>query len=166
MALLKLEQQQANDLYIALLKRRTDLDTAEQTEEISSFDWSPVDQALAVQTEQLAIEEKSLSDLLQNGKRQQMEDKLRKLRGMQWLAQNKPAILAERDRLLAVDLYGKAIRLTATNTLTSKNNDLAKSEVEAGYQTRFAAELKLLGGSRLPVAPKARQSVKAGRRSD
>ncbi|WP_024668043.1 AAA family ATPase [Pseudomonas syringae] len=156
MALLKLEQQQANDLYIALLKRRTDLDTAEQTEEISAFDWSPVDQALAVQTEQLAIEEKSLSDLLQDGKRQQMEDKLRKLRGVQWLAQNKPAILAERDRLLAVDLYGKAIRLTATNTLTSKNNDLAKSEVEAGYQTRFAAELKLLGGSRLPVAPQSK----------
>lgn len=156
MALLKLDQQKATELYTALVQRRTDLNTAELIEGVSAFDWVPVDQALLAQTEQLSKEEKSLTELQQDGKRQQMEAQVRKLKGLQWLAQNKPAILTERDRRLAVDQYAKAIRLAATNTLTSKNNELAKSEVEAGYQTRFAAELKLLGGSRLPVAPQSK----------
>lgn len=156
MALIKLDQQQAIDLHITLVKRRSDLETAEQVENVALFDWSLVDKAVAEVTEQLGGEEKSLTELSQDGKRQQMEAQLRKLKALQWLSQNKPAVLAERDRLLAVDKYGKAIRLTATNTLTIKNNELAKSEVEAGYQTRFAAELKLLGGSRLPVAPQSK----------
>lgn len=156
MALLKLDQRRAIDLHKALMKRRSDLETAEQIANVAAFDWSPVDQALAAQTGQLDIEEKSLTELSQDGKRQQMEAQLRKLKALQWLSQNKPAILAERDRMLAVDQYGKAIRLAATNTLTTKNNELAKSEVEAGYQTRFATELKLLGGSRLPVAPQSK----------
>lgn len=156
MALLKLEQQQAIDLHLALVKRRSDLDTADQIENVAVFDWSPVDQALAEQNELLTNEQKSLNDLLQDGKRQQMEERLLSLKAIQWLSQNKPLILIERDRLLAVDQYGKAIRLAATNTLTTKNNDLAKSEVEAGYQLRFAQELKLLGGSRLPVAPQSK----------
>lgn len=156
MALIKLDQQQAIDLHKTLVKRRSDLETAEQIENVALFNWSLVDQALAEVTEQLGGEEKSLTELSQDGKRQQMEAQLRKLKALQWLSQNKPAVLAERDRLLAVDQYGKAIRLAATNTLTIKNNELAKSEVEAGYQTRFAAELKLLGGSRLPVAPQSK----------
>ncbi|MFL1391700.1 AAA family ATPase, partial [Pseudomonas tritici] len=156
MALLKLEQQKAIELHTALVKRRADLDTADQIESVAAFDWSQVDQALIEQTALLINEEKSLKDLLQDGKRQQMEERIRKLKGTQWLAQNKQAIIVERDRLLALDQYGKAIRLTATNTLTTKNNELAKSEVEAGYQNRFAAELKLLGGSRLPVAPQSK----------
>lgn len=156
MALLKLEQQKAIDLHIALVKRRSDLDTADQIGSVAAFDWSLVNQALAEQNELLTNEEKSLNDLLQDGKRQQMEERLLRLKAMQWLSQNKPIILIERDRLLAVDQYGKAIRLAATNTLTTKNNELAKSEVEAGYQTRFAQELKLLGGSRLPVAPQSK----------
>lgn len=156
MALIKLDQQQAIDLHKTLLKRRADLETAEQIENVAVFDWSPIEQALAELARQLGEEEKSLIELSQDGKRQQMEAQLRKLKALQWLSQNKPAILAERDRLLTVDQYGKAIRLAATNTLTTKNNELAKSEVETGYQTRFAAELKLLGGSRLPVAPQSK----------
>lgn len=156
MALLKLEQQQAIDLHLALVKRRSDLDTAEQIENVATFDWTLVNRALAEQNEQLTNEEKSLNDLMQDGKRQQMEERLLSLKATQWLSQNKPLILIERDRLLAVDQYGKAIRLAATNTLTTKNNELAKSEVEAGYQVRFAQELKLLGGSRLPVAPQSK----------
>jgi energy-coupling factor transporter ATP-binding protein EcfA2 len=156
MALIKLEPQQANELRDALVKRRTDFEVADQIDSVGAIDWSSVDGALIEQIGLLDKEEKSLTDLMQDGKRQQMEDQVRKLKGMQWLAQNKASISAERDRLLAVDQYGKAIRLTATNTLTTKNNDLARSEVEAGYQTRFEAELKLLGGSRLPVAPQSK----------
>ena len=156
MALIKVDQQQAINLHKALIKRRADLETAEQIENVSVFDWSPIDHALAELSKQLVEEEKSLIELSQDGKRQQMEALLQKLKALQWLSQNKQAILAERDRLLTVDQYGKAIRLAATNALTTKNNELAKSEVEAGYQTRFAAELKLLGGSRLPVAPQSK----------
>lgn len=156
MALIKLDQQQAIDLHKTLVKRRSDLETAEQIENIAVFDWSPIDQALAGLTEQLLEEERSLTELSEDGKRQQMEAQVLNLKALQWLSQNKLAILAERDRLLADEQYGKAIRLAATNTLTTKNNELAKSEVEAGYQARFASELKLLGGSRLPVAPQSK----------
>ena len=146
----------AIDLHAALIKRRADLDTADQIEMVAAFDWSPVNQALTDQSQTLGTEEKSLNELLQDGKRQQMEVRVRKLKGIQWLAQNKQSVLAERDRLIDVDQYGKATKLAATNTLTTKNNELAKSELDAGYQTRFAAELKLLGGSRLPVAPQSK----------
>ncbi|MGH8417879.1 MAG: AAA family ATPase [Pseudomonas sp.] len=156
MSLLKIDHQHAIDLHAALVKRRADLDTAEQIKAVAGFDWSTVDQALAEQFQTLGTEEKSLNELLQDGQRQHMEERVRQLKGIQWLAQNKQSILAERDRLIAVDLYGKAIRLAATNSLTTKNNDLARSEVEAGYQTRFSAELKLLGGLRLPVAPQSK----------
>lgn len=153
MSLLKIDQQHAIDLHAALVKRRADLDTANQIEKVSAFDWSPVNQALTEQSLTLGTEEISLNVLLQDGKRQQMEERVRKLKGIQWLAQNKQSVLTELNRLIAVDQYGKATKLTATNTLTTKNNELAKSELDAGYQTRFTAELKLLGGSRLPVAP-------------
>ncbi|WP_338920191.1 AAA family ATPase [Pseudomonas silesiensis] len=156
MSLLKIDRQHAIDLHAALIKRRADLDTADQIEMVAAFDWASVNQALTDQSQTLGAEEKSLNELLQDGKRQQMEERVRKLKGIQWLAQNKQSVLTERDRLIAVDQYGKAVRLTATNSLTTKNNDLAKSELDAGYQTRFARELKLLGGSRLPVAPQSK----------
>jgi energy-coupling factor transporter ATP-binding protein EcfA2 len=156
MALIKLDQQQGIELHKILVKRRSDLETADKIENVAPFDWAPVDQALVKLTEQLGGEEKSLNEVSQDGKRQQMVAQLLKLKAQQWLSQNKLAVLAERDRLLGVEQYGKAIRLAATNKLTIKNNELAKSELETGYQTRFAAELKLLGGSRLPVAPQSK----------
>lgn len=153
MSLLKVDQQTAIDWHKLLIKRRTDMDTADLAGQVTTFDWSPVDVALEVHSGSLETEVKALNQLLQDGKRQEMENRVRKLQGMQWLFQNKAAILTERERLTAIDQLSKASRLAATNTLTTKNNELAKSELDAGYQTRFAAELKRLGGSRLPVAP-------------
>lgn len=153
MSVMKIDQPTALDWHKALVKRRSEMETASKAELVDSFDWSNVELALNGQSAGLETEEKALKELLQDGKRQEMVSRVCKLKGMQWLSQNKNSILAERNRLVAVDQYGKAARLAATNALTAKNNELAKSELDAGYQTRFAAELKRLGGSRLPVAP-------------
>lgn len=118
MTLLKLEQQQAIDLHIALVKRRSDLDTEDQIGSVAAFDRSLVNEALAEQNELLTSEAKSLNDFLQDSKRQQMEERLLRLKAIQWLSQNKPFILIERDRLLAVDQYGKAIRLSYRDKLS------------------------------------------------
>jgi hypothetical protein len=70
------------------------------------------------------------------------------------------AILAERERLVAVDLLDKAVRLTASNSLTTKRTELGRTELDAGYQSRFDAELKVLGGRRLPVVPQSKAQGK------
>lgn len=155
-SILKIDQATALRWFKLLVKRRRDLDTADQPALVGFFDWSPIDAALLTLSDNLKNEEQALNGLLQDGKRQEMEARVLKLKGMQWLAQNKSAILVERERLAAVDQLDKASRLSATNVLTTKNNELAKSELDAGYQARFTEELKRLGGSRLPVVPQSK----------
>ena len=65
-------------------------------------------------------------------------------------------INATSSRMIAVAAIDKASRSTATNALTTKKNDLAKTELDAGYQARFIEELKLLGGHRIPIAPQSK----------
>lgn len=156
MSVLKVDQGAALEWLKLLAKRRLDLDTVDEINLVSLFDWSPIDEALINISQALTTESSALTELLQDGKRQEMEAKVLTLKAKQWLFQNKAAILAERDRLAAVDHLGKASKLAATNSLTAKNNELAKSELDAGYQSRFTDELKRLGGSRLPIIPQSK----------
>ena len=63
-------------------------------------------------------------------------------------------------RLGEVAVLDKALGLANTAALTKKNTELAKVELDAGYQVRFANELTLLGGARLPVKPESKQQGK------
>lgn len=108
----------------------------------------------------LATEEASLVALQKDEHRQVMHQRVLTLQAKQWLSQNKSSIVAEKARLTAVASLDKASRSAATNSLTTKKNELAKTELDAGYQTRFVNELKLLGGHRIPVSPQSKSGGK------
>lgn len=156
----KAEQEGSLQWLNLLIERQKNITSANKLEEVTPFDWSPIETAIASISTQLSNEEKSLNLLLQDGKRQELETCLLKLRALQWLAQNKAAIISEHERLAAYEKLEKAVRLTSTNSLTTKKNELAKSELDAGYQRRFAEELKKLGGTRLPVTPQSKPQGK------
>ncbi|EML0564699.1 TPA: hypothetical protein RQN99_004990 [Klebsiella oxytoca] len=157
---LQFEETYARACYESLKSRHSQFVDCIAVEKLTEFDWGPIDQALAKRAAELIAEQASLIKLQQDGQRQQLEKRVKQLKALQWLYQNKTAILAERERLVAVDLLNKAMRLTATNSLSTKRTDLARTELDAGYQARFNAELIALGGRRLPVAPQSKAQGK------
>lgn len=124
------------------------------------FNWSKINEAMKKKYATLATEEASLVALQKDEHRQAMQLRVLTLQAKQWLSQNKSSIVAEKSRLAAVASLDKASRLAATNSLTAKKNELAKTELDAGYQTRFVNELKLLGGHRIPVSPQSKSGGK------
>ena len=159
-SLLKIDEEKAVVDLAGFTLRRNAAEVALQLSEIPAFDWSPYEQAIAGIAVVLLAEEKSLKELQQDGKRKVLEARVLELRALQWLSQNKIAVAAEVTRLSAVSALDKALGLANTAALTKKNNELAKHELDAGYQVRFANELKQLGGARLPVKPESKQQGK------
>lgn len=160
LAQLQFDEATARAWHESLKSRRTQFVECAAVGDISVFDWAPIDQALQKRAADLLAEKTSLAQLQQVGQRQQVDKRVKQLKALQWLTQNKPAILAERERLVDVDLLNRATRLTATNSLTTKRTELGRTELDAGYQTRFDAELKSLGGRRLPVVPHSKAQGK------
>lgn len=157
---LQFDEATARDWYDTLKTRRAQIVKCTAVENVSVFDWTSIDQALKKRAADLLSEKASLTQLQQDGQRQQLEKRLKQLRALQWLSQNRAAIISERERLVAVDLLDKATKLTATNSLTAKRNELGRTELDAGYQARFDAELRALGGKRLPVVPQSKAQGK------
>lgn len=147
--------------WLGLLKIRFDqIAAGSPVGTLQPFDWSSINEAAKTKSANLIEEEVSLSALLKDEHRQVMQNRVLQLQAKQWLAQNKASISAERARLIAVAAIEKASRSTATNSLTTKKNELAKTELDAGYQARFLDELKRLGGHRLPIAPQSKSGGK------
>lgn len=160
LAQLQFDEALARTSYESLKARRALFLECAAAGKLSAFDWAPIDQALEKRASELLSEKTSLAQLQQDGQRQQLEKRVKQLKALQWLSQNKPAILAERERLVAVALLDKATKLTATNSLTTKRTELGRTELDAGYQARFDTELKTLGGRRLPVVPQSKAQGK------
>lgn len=147
--------------WLGMLKTRFDQIVLGSTVvNLQPFEWSSINEAAKVKSADLIAEEVSLSALLKDEHRQAMQDRVQRLQAKQWLSQNKTSISAERARLIAVAAIDKASRSAATNSLTTKKNELAKTELDAGYQARFIEELKLLGGHRIPIAPQSKSGGK------
>ena len=160
MNLLNISENDAKQ-YLAELKSR--YEAIKQVSDIAIvpvFEWSSIETSLDSLVKEINTEEKTLLDLQQDGHRQKLENRLKELQTIQWLNQNKSAILNEKTRLIKVAEHDKAIKLTSTNLLTKKNNELAQLELDAGYQKRFEEELKKLGGNRLPVKPESKKQGK------
>ena len=157
---LKVPEELAKEYMTELMQRRKAVDTADSLAAVPIFDWSPLDKACQNISNSFDLEEKNLKELQQDGQRQKLETRLKELQSTQWLNQNKAAILEESKRLKCIFTFDGAIRLTSTNALTTKSNELAKFELDAGYQERFAEELSLLGGTRLPVKPESKKQGK------
>lgn len=147
--------------WLGMLKARRDqIALGSPVSTLPAFDWTSINQAVTTKSADLIAEEESLSALLKDEHRQTMHDRVQHLQAKQWLSQNKTSISAERARLIAVAALEKASRSAATNALTTKKNELAKTELDAGYQARFIEELKLLGGHRIPIAPLSKSGGK------
>ncbi|RMP23886.1 hypothetical protein ALQ25_200307 [Pseudomonas coronafaciens pv. atropurpurea] len=147
--------------WLGMLKARRDqIVSGSPVGTLQPFDWNSINEAVKTKSADLVTEEGSLSSLLKDEHRQAMHERVQNLQAKQWLSQNKTSISAERDRLIAVAAIVKASRSAATNALTTKKNDLAKTELDAGYQARFIEELKLLGGHRIPIAPLSKSGGK------
>ena len=143
-----------------LKSRRDQIVLGSPVNTLHPFDWSTINEAAKTKSTGLVEEEASLSALLKDEHRQVMQSRVQQLKAKQWLSQNKASIFAERTRLIAVAAIDKASRSAATNALTTKKNELAKTELDAGYQSRFLDELKRLGGHRLPIAPQSKSGGK------
>jgi len=157
---LKVPEELAKQYMAELMLRRKAVDTADSLAAVPIFDWGPLDKASQNISNAFDVEEKTLKELQQDGQRLKLETRLKELQSTQWLNHNKAAILEERKRLKSISTFDAAIRLTSTNALTTKSNELAKFELDAGYQERFAEELSVLGGMRLPVKPESKQQGK------
>lgn len=162
----KVEDTDSRRLHKSLQSRRLLAETASLLPDIPAFDWSLIDSCITQATERLNTEEKTLKALQQDDQRKILENRVLKLKGMQWLSQNKQPVIIEHQRLKSVDILAKALALTKTNNLTSKKNELSVQELNAGYLDRFSNELKELGGARLPVkaesAPKGKGKIVFG----
>lgn len=150
---LQFDKDVAYSWYDVLTARHSEFTRSTAPENLTDFDWVLIDQALKKRRSDLLVDKNNITNLQQKHQRQKLETRIKQLKALQWLFQNKQAIHEERDRLIAVDLLQKAIKLTATNSLTTKRNELVKTELVASYQCRFTKELKALGGERLPIVP-------------
>ncbi|KPB81758.1 Uncharacterized protein AC505_2485 [Pseudomonas syringae pv. maculicola] len=143
-----------------LKARRDQIVAGDAVSGLQPFDWSSINEAVKAKSADLIAEEGNLSSLLKDEHRQAMQSRVQCLQAKQWLSQNKASISAERARLIAIAAIEKAARSAATNALTTKKNELAKTELDAGYQARFVEELKLLGGHRIPIVPQSKSGGK------
>ncbi|PTR27910.1 AAA family ATPase [Pseudomonas sp. GV085] len=143
-----------------LAERHKQIAERQPVAKLKAVDWASIESNETTKSATLLTEETSLKALLNDEQRQKMESRLLQLRAKQWLSQNKIAIDEERLRLIAVAALDKAIKSAATNALTTKKNELGKTELDAGYQQRFAEELKFLGGNRIPVRPESKPQGK------
>lgn len=102
-------------------------------------------------TAALVAQRDALATLIDVEGRKQKEARLLELKGKEWLATHRAHIGHEVTRLSECGEIDVAIRLAATNALTTKNNEIGASELARGFCDRFNAEMLRLGGQGLPV---------------
>lgn len=150
----------ALSLHMELSSRREFLMNAVNFENVPVVSWDDFDGVVSAQIAALDAEQNSLKAAQDEAKRKQMVSRLLELRAREWATQNKRAIVDELARLGVVSGINKAVGLTKTTALTKKSNELAETEIETGYQNRFAKELERLGGRRLNVVPLCKKEGK------
>ncbi|MFC7286439.1 AAA family ATPase [Herminiimonas glaciei] len=155
--ILKFEEEKAQAWLSSLQSRRTALDTEDKKEAVGSVEWEIVGALITTSIQTKNQEKTSLEELQKDGTRQKKAARVLELSALQWLSQQKNAILEELQRRKDVAAFVNAGSLTSTALLTKKNTELSVKELSEGYQARFELELKALNGTRLPVMPKSRQ---------
>ena len=143
----------SDSLLDSLRSRLEAIPTVDCEKKLCKVDWSEVDETITFRAQKLKKESTALEDLKKDGKKEELEKTLKELRAREWISQQKIAILDEVSRLTKIKRFEKAEKITKTNVLTTKKNELARLELSTGYKDRFLFELKKLGGSRLKVEP-------------
>lgn len=137
------------DFYLSELRKPAVTNSLRSLE----FDWTPFESMINNTAAQLNLQGNSLLEIQKTGGREALEVELKELKAREWLHNNTQSILNEAARIKTLNTLDDAIKLANTRALTSKKNELAEEEISRGYYARFIEELKLLGGSRLPVEP-------------
>lgn len=158
--LVKIEATDADSLLEGIQARRAAAETVAVVADLPPVGWAQLDEGIAALTASLAKEEAILTELQKDGKKAEHEKTLKELRAREWMTQQKIALEAEIVRKGIIGNIDAAIRLTGTNALTRKKNDLTDEELAKGYQERFLAEISALGGKRLLVSPEPLQEGK------
>lgn len=158
--ILKLSDEVADTTFAALQARWDGINAATEIAAIPEFNWIPFEDQAAALLLTYRTEQKTLTDLLQDDKRKLLAARVFDLRTSQWLNQNKHSISEEIARLAVLKRIEKAGALAKTNALTTKKNELGENELSIEYQARFAAELKELGGTRIPISPECKKEGK------
>ena len=122
--------------------------SAPDVADIPEVDWTHWHAAHAKKTARLEQERHQLARLIDVEGRKASQARLLELRVKEWLTTHAPGIKTEVKRLALLDGIEAAIRLTSTNALTTKNNEIASAELAQGFCDRelwpncglFAAE--------------------------
>lgn len=157
---LKVDPSVGSALYDAISARLLAISDVQDLHLLPFVDWSSIDSAVSLRGAAQTKESATLAELMKDGKKAELEKTLKELKAREWISQQRQAIENEIARLGSVNRLVKAEALTKTNSLTTKKNELAKIELEAGYRERFIKELRALGGMRLKVEPIAIQEGK------
>lgn len=118
---------------------------------LPSLDLTGVIQPIEVHAAELGTEITNLEATANTAERALKEQRRNVLRGKHWLSQQVAAVRGEVDRQKALSALALAKKLTGTNALTQKKNDLSADLLARAHATRFIAELGQLGGNRLPI---------------
>jgi hypothetical protein len=86
---LKFDETFARACYETLKARRSQFEACTAVGSIIAFDWALIDQAVEKRAIDLIAEKISLMQLQQDGQRQQLEKRIKQLKALQWLCQNK-----------------------------------------------------------------------------
>lgn len=157
---LKLDTSSCEPLYDKLAHRLEGIKAGYAVKDLAKVNWEVVENAITAYEGINTKEESTLTALQKVDKRQEFEKQLKELKAREWLSGQKPAIQAEVLRLTAIASIEAGEKLAKTNALSIKKNDLAQRELANGYRERFLAELKALGGKRIPITPTSVQQGK------
>ncbi|RBA49962.1 chromosome segregation protein SMC [Xanthomonas oryzae pv. oryzae] len=155
-----LDNEQATALAKDINARINAMGSAIAMSDVPAIGWSLWEDALASTIATTTAQRDALATLLDPAGRGQKEARLREIKAQEWLAGQIEAVKAEVERLKKLAILAKAQNLTKTSSLTTKSNEIGKLELAQGYCDRFNAELKSLGGGRLPVRMSHKSSGK------
>ncbi len=146
-----LDPQEGEFLRKAVEAQTKALGTATTLQSVPVADWLKWHSAHQSTVAALEAQRDALAPLVDIEGRKKKEARLVDLQGMEWLATNRTQIANEVARLRTYEEIDAAIRLAATNALTSRNNEVGASELARGFCERFNAEMQRLGGQGLPI---------------
>lgn len=142
-------------VFDAMTRRLEAMKIASAMEEVPAVDWAAIDAAVTALEASKQREGETLAELQKTGRREELSKQLKTLIARKWVSEQRVAIEAEIMRLIALRDIQEADRLANTKALSQKKNELAEDELANGYRERFLAELRALGGGRIPVQPVA-----------
>lgn len=104
----------------------------------------------------------SLKEMLDDAAIKRQKTAIADLTAKKYLADNQTAIESEIERLAALDILGKAVKMTATNRISRKANELSEVLIAGEYIQAFQEELEIVSRGKIS-AELVKQKSEKGR---